>query len=133
MFTQGGNLAGFYNSKLGMAWISSENRLTINDVLICCGQDLMAIRDPGPCVMGVDVGRELTVVAGFKPNDNQIQVCYLARVSSFTDLHDIVKRFNVSAAVIDIEPETRQTRTFQAAEKYSVYLCDYLERTTASW
>jgi len=80
--------------------------------------------------MGVDVDRELTVVVGFKPNDKQIQVAYLARVSGFNDLQDIAKRFNVKAAVIDIEPETRKVRDFQAAERYPVYLCDYLEKAT---
>lgn len=34
--------------------------------------------------------------------------------------------------MIDIEPETRKVRDFQASERYPVYLCDYLERTTGA-
>jgi hypothetical protein len=47
-------------------------------------------------------------------------------VSSFNDVHDIAKRFNVQCAVIDIEPETRKARDFQEAESFEVFLCDYI-------
>jgi len=130
MFTEGTNPAEFYNSKLGMAWISAENRLTINDVLMGCGQDVMAVRDPGACAAGVDVGRLLHVVIGFKPHEKTFQVCHIASVSSFNDLADLCKRFNVKAAVCDIEPETRQVRQFQADSRFPVWLCDYQEHTS---
>lgn len=51
-------------------------------------------------------------------------------VSSFTDLADLCKRFNVKAAVCDIEPETRQVRSFQTDSRFKVWLCDYQEHTT---
>jgi hypothetical protein len=76
--------------------------------------------------MGVDVGKELHVVVGFKPRERVLQICFLARVSSFNDVHDIARRFNVQAAVIDMEPEVRKAREFQAAEEYPVFLCDYV-------
>jgi hypothetical protein len=122
------NLQEFYNSKLGMAYISADNRLTVQDVYGCCGQEAMAMNHKGPCAMGVDVGSLLNVVVGFKPKDKQLQVCYLARVSSFNDVHDIAQRFNVKYAVIDMEPELRKAREFQAAESYPVFLCDYQDR-----
>jgi hypothetical protein len=75
--------------------------------------------------MGVDVGSLLNVVVGFKPKDKQLQICYLARVSSFNDAHDIAQRFNVKYAVIDMEPELRKAREFAQAEPYPVSLCDY--------
>ena len=121
------NLAEVYNSKLGMAYISADNRLTVNDVYSCCGQDAMAMNHRGPCGMGVDVGSLLNVVVGFKPKDKVLQVCYTARVSSFNDVHDIAKRFNVKFAVIDMEPELRKAREFQAGEPYPVFLCDYVD------
>jgi hypothetical protein len=119
------NLQEFYNSKLGMAWISAENRLSIQDVYSNCSQDPMTTRDPGPCAMGVDVGGMLHVVVGYKPKDKMLQACYLVRVSTFDDLHDIAKRFNVKCAVIDAEPETRKAREWQQSEPFPVYLCDY--------
>lgn len=121
------NLAEFYNSTLAMAYIAASNRLTVQDVYTCCGQDAMAMNHKGPCAMGVDVGGLLNVVVGFKPKDKVLQVCYIARVSSFNDVHDIAQRFNVKYAVIDMEPELRKAREFQAAEPYPVFLCDYLD------
>ena len=123
-----GNIAEVYNSKLGMAYISAENRLTVNDVLRCCGQDVMATHPAGPCAMGVDVGKELHVVVGMKKSDRARKVIYLARVGSFNDVHDIAKRFKVKSAVIDMEPETRKAREFQQSEPYKIFLCDYQER-----
>ena len=125
-------LQEFYNSKLGMAYISAENRLTINDIYINCGLDPIQTKDVGPCAMGVDVGAMLHVVVGFKPRDRVLQICFIGRVSSFNDVHDIAKRFNVKCAVIDIEPETRKVREFAEAEPYQVYLCDYVSSSVGT-
>jgi len=125
-----GNITEVYNSKLGMAYVAAENRLSISDIYSCCGQDVMSPKEIGPCAMGVDVGATLHVVVGFKPKEGVLQVCYLARVSSFDDVHDIAKRLNVQSAVIDLEPEMRKVREFQAAERYSVFLCDYQDKIT---
>jgi hypothetical protein len=119
------NLAEFYNSTLAMAYIAAENRLTVQDVYSCCGQEAMAMNHKGPCAMGVDVGSLLNVVVGFKPKDKQLQICYLARVSSFNDVHDIAQRFNVKYCVIDLEPELRKAREFAQVESYPVFLADY--------
>jgi hypothetical protein len=124
------NIGEFYNSVLGQAWISAENRLTVQDVYANCGQSPMLTRANGPCCMGVDVGAMLHVVVGYKPREEVLQVCYLARVSSFNDLHDIAQRFNVGCAVIDIEPETRKAREWANSEDFPVFLCDYLETIT---
>jgi hypothetical protein len=126
-----GNIAEVYNSKLGMAYVSAENRLSISDIYSCEGQDVMATHEQGPCAMGVDVGKFLHVVVGFKPREKVLEICYLARVSSFNDLHDLGGRFNVQAAVIDLEPEMRKAREFQEAEDYPVFLCDYQNRIVA--
>jgi len=122
-----GNLTEFYNSRLGLSYISAENRLTPNDVYLCCGQDVMLTWDRGPCAMGVDVGSQLHVVVAYKPKDKILQACYLVRVSSFNDVHDIAKKFNVQCACIDALPETRKVREFQQAESYPVWLCYYTD------
>ena len=126
-----GNITEVYNSKLAMAYVSAENRLNISDIYSCCGLDAMAMDSLGPCAMGVDVGKLLHVVVGFKPRDKVLEVCYLARVSSFNDLHDIAKRFNVQCAVLDMEPEMRKAREFAEGENYPVFLCDYQDRISA--
>jgi len=120
-----GRLEEVYNSKLGMAYIAAENRLTINDIYSLCGQEVMKTQFHGPCAMGVDVGKDLHVVVGYKSHNGVANLIYMARISSFNDLHDIAKRYNVSSAVIDVEPETRAAREFQNAERFETYLCDY--------
>lgn len=125
------NLQEFYNSKLGMAYISAENRLTVQDVYANCCRDLMQTRDNGPCALGIDVGAMLNVVVGYRPREEVLQVCYLAQVSSFNDLHDIAKRFNVQCAVIDMEPETRKARDWQGSEEFPIFLCDYQHSVTS--
>lgn len=120
-----GRLQEIYNSKLAQPFVPSEDRLTQGDVYQCCGQDHMASRDKGPTCMGIDIGKLLHITVGYKPKDKVLQVCYLARVSSFNDAHDIARRFNVKAAVLDALPESRKCREFQQAESYRVYLCYY--------
>jgi len=130
-----GNLTEVYCSKLGMAYIPAENRLTTADVYACCGQDAMLTKEKNPCAMGVDIGRELHVVVGFRAREGTLEVCYLARVTSFNDVHDIAKRFNVQCAVVDMEPETRKARDFQESESFEVFLCDYIHsiKTGPQW
>ena len=130
-----GNIQEVYNSKLGMAYIAAENKLTRNDVYATCCQEAMLTKSLGPCAMGVDVGKVLNVVIGGKPGQDRRQILKLARVSSFQDLHDLAKRFNVKSAVLDIEPETRKAREFQKEEPYEVWLCDYTDNpgTSVRW
>jgi hypothetical protein len=124
------NLQEVYNSKLAMAYISAENRLTVADIYPNCGQEPMMARSRGPCCIGVDVGTDLHVVVGARPREGVLQIIYLTRVKSFEDVHDIAQRFNVQAAVIDMEPETRKAREFQASEEYPVFLCDYVNSSS---
>lgn len=123
-----GNVGDVYRLDLGMAHIEAENKLTVQQVYECCGDDVMAMNDTGPCAMGVDVGKVLHVKIGKRITEKTIQVVYANRVDSFNDLHDLGQRFNVQCAVIDWEPETRMVRRFRDAEPYAVYGCDYLDR-----
>jgi hypothetical protein len=123
------NLQEFYNSKLGMAYIAAENRLTRNDVLSCCGNDIMSVRDDGPTSMGADIGKQIHVVIGKKlSGGRQLKILKTTSVTSFEDLHDLGRQFGVKCAVLDLYPETRKVREFAEAEKYPVFGCDYQER-----
>jgi len=134
-YQENNNPTEFYNSKLGMAYIAAENRLSISDVYAACGQDAMLVKESNPCAAGIDVGATLHVVIGFKPRERTLEICHLARVSSFNDVHDLCKRFNVQFAVIDREPETRKALDFAASESFPVFLCDYQEsvKGAAAW
>ncbi len=124
----GGDLSEVYNSKLGQAYVAAENKLTQRDVFACCGQDAMATRHDGPACMGVDVGKILHVVIGIRTTKERLKIVKVARVSSFNDLHDLAKRFNVRSCVIDLKPEIRKVREFQKNENFSIFACDYVER-----
>jgi len=123
-----GNIAEVYNSKLGMAYVAAENRLSISDIYPCCGVDVMSMKESGPCAMGVDVGKILNVVIGYKPKEGVLQICYMGRVSGFDDVHGLAKKFNVRCAVVDMEPELRAAREFANSQEYPVFLCDYQDK-----
>lgn len=122
-----GDLSEVMNSKLGRAYIPAENRLTMQDIYACCGQDSMLLKHEGPACMGVDVGKNLNVVVGVRKNKQTLKVIWCGRVGEFTDLHDISKKFGVRSTVIDLKPEMRKVRDFQKAEPYSIFGCDYVE------
>jgi hypothetical protein len=81
--------------------------------------------------MGVDVGAMLNVVIAERPTRNTLRVVKVCRVSTFNDLHDLARDFNVRSAVIDLKPEIRKVREFQKEETFSVFACDYVETRTS--
>jgi hypothetical protein len=130
-----GDLSEVMNSKLGMAYIPAENRLTQNDVLATCGDEPMLNKHDGPTFMGVDVGRELHYVIGYNKTKRQKVLIKVGRCEDFNDLHDIASRFGVKSAVIDLRPEQRKVREFQKSENFQVWACEYVEMKTGqtSW
>lgn len=123
-------IAEVYNSKLGMAYVEAENQLTKAHVYACCTLDAMRTSSVRSTAMGVDVGKELHVTIGYKINEKQYRIIYMARLTEFEDLHDLVYRFNVKVCVIDMEPETRKAREFQQSHQdiCKIMLCDYQDR-----
>jgi hypothetical protein len=127
-----GDLSEVMNSKLGRAYIPSENKLTEQDVYSIMKQDAMKSTDEGPTCMGVDVGRELHVVIAKKITAEALKVIKVGRYESFNDLHDLARAFNVRSAVIDLRPETRKVREFQRQESFPVFGCEYIEARAGS-
>jgi len=125
-----GNLSEVMNSTLGRAYIPAENRLTHAEVYACCGDDPMVNKHEGPCCMGVDVGSSLHVVIAQRLSRRTLKVIKIGRYSSFNDLHDLARDFNVKSAVIDLFPEKRKVVEFQKAENFSVFGCNYVETRT---
>jgi len=120
-----GNYSEIYNSRLGLPYIAAENRLNEGQIYSLCRNEPAPYKSEGPCAMGVDVGRLLHVVVASKVTESIIDVEYIASVSSFSDVHDIAKRFNVRSAVVDYKPEIHKARRFQEEEDYEVFLCEY--------
>lgn len=116
-----------YNSKLALPYIAAENRLTRQQVLACCGIEMPLTKHPGPCAMGVDVGKNLHVVIGGKIAPDQYKALKIIDVGSWNDVHDLADKFNVATCVIDMYPEIHKAREFQEQEPYEIFLCDYSE------
>jgi hypothetical protein len=127
-----GDLSEVMNSKLGRAYIPSENKLTEQDVYAIMKQDPMKSSDEGPTCMGVDVGRKLHVVISHKIAHDTLKVIKVGRYDSFNDLHDLAHMFNVRSTVIDLRPETRKVREFQRTENHQVFGCEYIEARAGS-
>lgn len=126
-----GNPQEVYNSKLGMGYISTENRLTPNILYGYCGQDGLELRDSGPCAMGVDVGKLLHVVIGKRLSAKQRKIVWFGELKDFGELYHLIHQYNVTSCAIDYEPETRAAREFQSKAGCMVYLIDYKEKVKA--
>ncbi len=120
-----GNLADVYRLRLGLPYIAAEERLTQAQVYECCNNDGMYSSHSGPCAMGVDVGDIKHIVIGVRSNNKQYQLVKMVSLSSWEDIHDLARKFNVRSAVVDIGPMRDKAREFKDNEKYPVFLCEY--------
>ncbi|MBW2619104.1 MAG: phage terminase large subunit family protein, partial [Deltaproteobacteria bacterium] len=128
-----GNLGEVYNSKLGMAYVEAENRLSVQEVLGLCGDTGMASQDRGPCFMGVDQGKDLHVVIGKRHPVKAGQIVHLGVYKDWEELDRLVKAFNVSRCVVDALPETRNARAFAERHRGKVFLNYYNEHQKGSY
>ncbi len=129
----GGNISEVYNSKLGQAHISAENRLTMSDIIKLCGGSPMAEEDPGPCYLGADVGSLIHCVIGKRDWQKSGRIVYVGSFPDWNHLNTLMRRFNVARAVIDALPETRLAREFAQQHRGKVFLCYYQEHQKGSY
>ncbi len=123
-----GNISEVYNSKLAMAHIAAENRLTFNDTIALCGNGPMSESDPGPCFLGCDVGNLLNVVIGKKDRMRGARIVYIGAFPEWERLYVLMRKFNVLRGVIDALPETRLARKFARDHRGKVFCCFYQEK-----
>ena len=123
-----GNISEVCNSKLAMAHIAAENRLTINDVISLCGKEPRAESDPGPCYLGCDVGNLLYVVIGKKDSVKGARIVYIDAFPEWERLYMLMRKFNVLRGVIDALPETRLSRKLAKDHQGKVFCCFYQEK-----
>lgn len=121
-----GNLGDVYRLRLGLAYSSKEEKLRKEDVLACCGRDIMSISHAGPCAMGVDVGIIKHVVIGVRTGNDRYELVKVARCDNFNQIHDLARMFNVKSAVIDLRPYEDEVRQFQKSHgNIRISLCEY--------
>jgi hypothetical protein len=127
------NLADFYNLKIGNAYVEAENRLSVHEVLALCGTDGILSSDRGPCFMGVDQGKDLHVVISKTLPTHAAKIIHLGIYQNWEELDRLMKNFNISRAVVDALPETRNARAFSQRHKGKVYLNYYNEHQKGSY
>ena len=111
-FSQGEHIEEFYNSRLGLAYIDAVNRLEVNQVLSLCGLHKIQLSDKGPCSMGVDQGKDLHVVIGKKLNKTTSRIVYIGIKKEWSELDELMIKFNVRCCVVDGLPNTTNAREF---------------------
>ncbi len=125
------NMGLFYNSILGFSYISLEDRLRQQDVFNCCGDDVMRTSSTIGTAMGADIMKTNRVVIAEKKPNGGAKVIYLARISGFDALYDLVMKFNVKSAVICLRPYEESFRKFQArcyAKEIKVFGSEYKDK-----
>lgn len=120
--------AEFQRTVMGKPFARAEDRLRESEVYACCSADQMKYSHPGPCAMGVDIGKTPRVIIGHRINRDRYRIVKMARIPNLNVLHDLIERFNVKSAVLDAMPETHKAKEIQGEEKRcAVYLCYYSE------
>lgn len=122
-----GNLGDVYRLRLGLPYAAIEDKLSVGVVKDCCGPDIMPTFHPGPCAIGVDIGKVKHVVIGVRTSRERYEIVRMARLSRWEDIHDLAKKYGVKSGVYDIRPYEDEARSFQKSEPYRIYLCAYDE------
>lgn len=125
------NLSDVYRLRLGLPHLAAENRLLEQQVLDCCTKDIPIYSHPGPCAMGVDIGRKKHVIIGQKVGKDQYAIYKIAIIGEdieWNELGDLAKRFNVISDVVDIRPYEDSARKYQRDSGHKTYLCEYKEK-----
>lgn len=123
-----GNIGDVYRLRLGLPYSSAEDKLKKEIVLRNCGDAITPMKHAGPCIAGVDVGKEKHVLIGQKLDKEKIEVLRPTKVRTFDEVYDLFIRYNVKKAVVDIRPYEDEARAFQKKCKkvrIDVYLCEY--------
>ncbi len=120
----------FYNRFLGFPYIPIEDRLRQQDVFDCCGDDRMATRSDVATAMAADIMKTNRVVIARKTGKDKAKIIYMARVSGFDALFDLVSQFNVQSAAVCLRPYEESFRKFQLRcskrdPKVTVYGVEY--------
>lgn len=124
-----GNLADIVRLRLGLPFVSAEDKLTVQQVLSCCGTNPQLNSHHGPCAMGMDVRRHKNVVIGIRSGRERFTVLRVARLETWDEALQMAQRFNVRSCVVDIRPYEDSAREFQRKAKFKTWLCEYSEST----
>ena len=115
----------FFNLTIGIPYIEAEHRLSIEEVLRCCGDHGIASEDPGPCTMGVDQGKDLHVVIG-RRGAPRGRILHIGVYRDWDELDRLMRVFHVSRCVVDALPNQHPARAFALRHGHKVFLSYYV-------
>ncbi len=118
----------FYNSDLGEPHVPEGGQLS-QDILDACRDDYTFPGRGRNCTMGVDVGTYLHVRISEVLEDGIKRALLVTKVRTFDELDAFMKRYDVTAAVIDALPEQRKSAEFCERFKGRAYRCFYTENS----
>jgi hypothetical protein len=124
-----GNRGDVVRLKLGLPFVSAEDKLTVAQVLSCCGGQPQLNGHEGPCAMGVDVRKHKNVIIGVRSGRDRYQILRVARLENWDDILQMANRFHVKSCVVDIRPYEDAAREFQKKARFKTWLCEYSETT----
>ena len=123
-------LLEWYRADLGLAKAPEGGQLSRDD-LEGCKADYKMTRRSRRCTMGVDVGVKLHVRIG-RYQDGLWHALWIGEVDEADDLDELMERYDVRAAVIDSQPESRMARDFCLRWPGRAWMADYLPPTTVA-
>jgi hypothetical protein len=125
----------FFNSKLGVPHIVDGARINEKDIDSCIGTHVSALENyDGLVTIGIDVGNDLHFEIDkwfLSPNMVDINaeakclVLAVGKVAHFEELDTLMQRFNISAGVVDVQPERRKAYEFACRFWGKIRLCFY--------
>ncbi len=132
------HLTNFYNLIIGVAYVEAQNRLSVQQVLNCCGQSANASSSESGTFMGVDQGDYLHVVIGKKHPVKAGELIHVGKYAAkeenqWKQLDELMSRFRVTRCVIDGMPETKRARAFAERFNGRVFLCFFNEHQKGSY
>lgn len=124
-----GALQVFYNSKLGLAYTAAGSQLTRIELHNCVVDYLLSSTCKEYTSMGVDVGKFLHVRISSRTAEGKRKAEFIGTAREFSELTDLIKRYNVHTCVVDAYPETRMAKDFQQQHS-RVWLCQFVSNLT---
>jgi hypothetical protein len=105
----------FWNMVMGMPFADIDDTLDELTIRAICDKNRPpAAASEGPCWLGADLGkRDIFPVIGVRRAADQFEYLRFEPLSSFDDLFDLAKKFNVRCGVLDEMAEARAVMDFK--------------------
>lgn len=118
----------FWNSTLGIAHVAAGTKITPADVANCIQDDMLVLNSANWATLGIDPGpHHIHYEVAQWLEDGTKLVLNAGWVPEFSDLDDLMERYQVYCAVIDAQPERHESRKFCERFEGLAYMAFYTE------